>query len=434
MAKEVEKLFPQNISDMGAVDEDSGLRMFRGMITPWDQIKSFKETYLFLTRHAGLYGVGWINALKIIEPDYEKRVSAMSDCWAQSIQYMWSDVSGLHMKENFREGHQIPPFLEDGVYLSACFADQGDEFMAMPGYIWYASNDCVEKEIHHCPFDIIGPEACDVSIGGAQYFTRCAAGVPMKNYETERMGCGDPYCHVLFDTERKYGPHPNADGYDWEKWGPPTEGMREKGAPKKEECEFLTTGEYMSPLGARWTVGEMYQQAAGWPMAYSTNAVQAIRVLVKPEDMERTMNIVEVIFDTAGKHLFGDRKLREDARRWLGVPESVDDGRVLGGYISMILQARCLEWRFIEFSEERTIIECDKAGLEMMGQHPEFDRAYEAYFNGMAKTLVNCQWVVRLAQDAPEGKLRFIIEKGLYGFRRQKPGYQFEKGGTNHAE
>lgn len=425
--KEVEKHIPRNISDLGLVDEDSGLRQYRGMISPWDKIKSFKETYLFLTRHAGLYGVCYVNALKIIEPDYEKRTSAMSDSWAQSIQYMWSPQSGMHMKEEFLEKHSIPPFMKDGVYLSACFADQGDEFMAMPGYIWYATNDYVEKEIHHCPFDIIGPEACDVSIGGAQHFTRCACGIPMKNYESERKGCGDPYCHVIFDTERKYGPHPNADGHDWEKWGPAPQGMRDKGAPRKDECEFLTTGEYMSPLGERWTVGEMYRECAQWPLAYSTNAVQAMRALVKPEDMERAYNVVDVIFDTAGKHLFGDTNLRKEAREWMGVPESVDDGRVLGGYISMIYQARCLDWRFLEFSEERTVIECDRFGLEMMGQHPEFTRAYKAYFNGMAKTLVNCQWVVNEDEDAPKEKVRFVIEKGLYGFRRQKPGYKFEK-------
>ena len=28
-------------------------------------------------------------------------------------------------------------------------------------------------------------------------------------------------------------------------------------------------------------------------------------------------------------------------------------------------------------------------------------------------------------EDAPEGKTRYVIEKGLYGFRRQKPGYTF---------
>jgi len=43
MAINTDRLTPNNISDMAMLDEDSGLRMFRGMITPWDRIKSFRE-------------------------------------------------------------------------------------------------------------------------------------------------------------------------------------------------------------------------------------------------------------------------------------------------------------------------------------------------------------------------------------------------------
>ena len=61
MSSEVEKLVPHNISDVGLIDDDSGLRLFRGMITPWDQIKSFKETYNFLIRHAAMVKAGDTN-------------------------------------------------------------------------------------------------------------------------------------------------------------------------------------------------------------------------------------------------------------------------------------------------------------------------------------------------------------------------------------
>lgn len=69
MAIKTDRLIPNNISDLGMLDEDSGLRMFRGMITPWDQIKSFRETCHFLWRHSAIMGVAYMNALKIVEVD-----------------------------------------------------------------------------------------------------------------------------------------------------------------------------------------------------------------------------------------------------------------------------------------------------------------------------------------------------------------------------
>lgn len=427
MASDAERLIPQNISDTGTIDEDSGLRLFRGMISPWDQIKSFKETYNFVIRHAALYATAFVNALKIIEPDYEKRTTAMCSEWGKSLDAMWTEDDPLGLKKQFRERYEIPPFLKDGMHLTANYCDWGDSMMLFSGYIWYCTNDRMEKEIHTCPFDIVGPEACDVSIGGGQHFCVGIAGVPLNNYDSERRGCGDPYCHVTIETKRKYGEHPNADGFEWEEWGPPKSGMRTTGAPRKTECEFLNTGIYTSPSGATFTAGEMYKSCTQWPMFMSAQVVDAMRVLVKDEDKVKAQHIIDTIFDTAGKLMFGEWNTRKAARDWMGVPETVDDGRVMGGYISMIFQARNMTWKFTEFTPDRTVIECDKMTLEMFGMHPEFTPAYVAYFTGMVKTLVSTEWVVKLDETAPDGIARFVIEKGLYGYRRQKPGYTFDE-------
>ena len=431
MANEIEKLIPPNISDTGKIDDDSGLRLFRGMMTPWDQIKSFKETYQFAVRHSALFAVGWINALKIIEPDYEKRTTAMSSVWAEELKVMWSPEDALGVVSLYEERFEIPPFMKNSMYRTANYCDKGDEMMLMAGHIWYASNDRFEKEIHVCDYDICGPEVCDVSLGGGQYFCQGLAGVPLNPYDSERKGCGDAYCHVCQETKRKYGEHPN-DGYEWENWGPPKSGMRENGAPRKKEIEHLTTGIYTAPSGATWTTGEMYKDyTTGYPMAYSFQAVGGMRAILQGDEKAKAQAeyIVDIMFDTAGKLMFGELNTRKAARDWLGVPESVDDGRVMGGYISMIFQARNLTWKFNEFTEERTVIECDKLSLEMYGQYPEYTPAYVSYFNGMVKTLVNAEWIVRLDETAPEGIARFVIEKAVYGFRRQKPGYTFEKKG-----
>ena len=426
MAIDGEKMVPQNISDTGQFDEDSGLRLFRGMMTPWDKIKSFKETYEFIIRHAALYGSNLVTALRLIEPDYEKRTTAMSEEWAKSLQQTWAPDDPMGMIAEFDERYAIPPFIKGSIYHPACYADKGDEMMTMPGYIWYASDHRVEKEIHRCDFDIIGPEACDVSNGGGQYFCRGLARTPMNNYLEERKGCGDPYCHVTFESKEKYGEHQNVDGYDWEMWGQAKSGMRKDGVPHKKECEFLTTGIYESPFGAKFTAGEMYQDLTAWPMAYAFTAIDAIRVLVKEEDMEHARYVIDCVFENSGKMMFGEWNTRKACRDWMGVPESVEDGRVLGGYINMIFQSRSLSPKFLEFTEERTVIECNKIKMEMYGMYPEFVPAYLAYFNGMAKTLVNAQWLVEMDESAPEDIARFVIKKGLIGFRRQKTGYKHE--------
>lgn len=432
MAMQVNKLTPNMISDTGLLDEDSGLRMFRGMITPWERIFSFRDTCHFLWRHSALFGVAYMNAFKAIEPDYEKRQTTMSRNWGMAMQYMWSKADPMGTVKDFETRHDIPPFMKESLYRSACYCDIGDEFTGMPGYVWYASDDRIEKEVHQCPIDIIGPDACDLSNGGGQYFCHGCSGKGkegMNCYLSQRKGCGDAYCHVLHESTEKYGPNVNADGFDWEMWGPGATGIREKDQhPHKEECEWMHTGEFVSPLGARWTAGEMYKQACLAPLAYAGHAAGGIRTLTPPENMPMAQHIVNVMFETAGKFQFGEYHMAKAAREWMGVPTDVKDGRVLAGYVSLIFQARNLPWSFVEFSGERCIIEVDTFMHTYFGQYPEFIEAYRAYFDGAAKTLVDTQWIVKLGEDAPEGKTRYVIEKGVYGYRRQKPGYTFAEG------
>lgn len=429
MAIKTDRLIPNTISDTGLLDEDSGLRMFRGMITPWERIKSFRETCHFLWRHSAIMGVAYMNALKIIEPDYETRQTTMSTNWAMQMQYMWSKEDPLGAVKGFEDRHDIPPFAKKSLYRSACYCDIGDEFTGMPGYVWYASTDRISKEVHQCPIDIIGPDACDLSNGGGQYFCHGCSGLGKEGvniYLPQRKGCGDPYCQVLHESVAKYGPNRNADGYDWEMWGPGATYPREKDQhPHKQECEWMHTGEFISPLGARWTAGEMYQQACQAPLAYAGHAAGAIRTLTKPENAKMSQHIVNVMFETAGKCQFAEYNTRQAAREWLGVPADINDGRVLGAYISMIQQAKSVPWSFVEFTPERTVVEVDAFFQNYYGQYPEFTNAYLAYFDAIAKTLVDTQWVVKLDEGAPEGKIRYVIEKGVYGFRRQKPGYTF---------
>lgn len=421
---ETDKLFPYNSADAGLIDDDSGMRLFRGMTSPWGAIKGFKETYDFLMRHAALHGVAAMNALKLVEPDYVTRQNAMTTAWETeaNILYGPDDPFGLH--KWFIDTFDVPPFLKKGVYLSALFADFGDSIMTMTGHIWHTSNDYMEKEIHSCPLEIIGPDACDLSNAGGQQYCRAVAHCGTNHYLAERRGNGDPYCLAHIESIQKYGKHKNPDDYDWEQYGPPAGETRapEAGQPHIPQCDFFGTGEYVSPLGAVVTAGNMYKNGMADALGYSGHAIGGMRVLLGNDEKEwkKANYILEVMFDTAGKQLFGNKTSIKAVRDWMDVPADVNDGRVLGAYMSMILQARSVDWKFKEFSAERTVIECDKAGLASMGRYPEFIPTYVAYFNGMAKTLVSSEWVVTLGESADESKLVFEVKKGFYGFKREK--------------
>lgn len=421
-----ERLIPNNISDVAQVDDDSGLRLFRGMISPWDQIKSFRETYNFLIRHAALIAVGYMHSMRIIVPDYEKAQTMMSDSWATMMDFAWAPEAG--QQDDFEERFDVPPFMKESVYRAAIYADKGDEQMLIPGHIWYTSNDRFEKEIHACQFDIAGPETCDLSVGGGSHFCYGLANQPLNNYDPERLGCGDMYCVAMAESRKKYGDHQNAensefgpDGYEWEGWGPTAGGLREKGMPHKPEVDFLSTGVFEAATGATWTAGEMYKDCNMWPLAYSYNAIDALRDALSDEEMKSAQHVISTMMEAGGKFQFGEWNTRKAAREWMGVPADVDDGRVMGGYISMVLQARSLDWKFLEFESERTVVECERAKLAMLGMYPEFISAYGALFNGAVKTLVGAPWSVIVEDDEDNDKVRFTVEVVPCGFRRQKP-------------
>ena len=232
---DADKLSFENASDVRLIDDDSGLRLYRGMISPWDAIKSFKETFYFQTRTAAQMIVAFMNALQILEPDQVKRQSLLSGWWKGSMLETWGPEDKMGQVAQFEEDFSIPPFMEASMYRPANYADWGDEFQGMPGYIRYASNDRVEKEVHSCFMDIAGPDACDLSQGGGQYFCKGLMAKGGEGYDewngylVQRRGCGDPVCRVTWERASKFGPHKNhteeCTGHDWEEWGPAPSAM-----------------------------------------------------------------------------------------------------------------------------------------------------------------------------------------------------------------
>jgi len=395
-------------------DEETGLGLYRGMVSPWDKVVAYKETYNYLFRHKALMATGFMNALRIVEPDDRKRYKALQDTFYQAMEQVWNDPG---MMDYFRGRFKIPESEIAGAHLAAVFADMGDEGNLMAGRVHEFSRDRVEKELDTCPFDLVGPDMCATSMGGTAFINALAAPDEIYNDLSERRGCGDMHCRVMIENKRKYGERERPDEY-WENFGPSVDPIHlTQRKEMKSECEHLTTGIYHSPYGAEFTTGELFalMGAGGGPFSMY-GSVEAIRVLrqFEPDD-KKVAHLIGCIFEACGKYAFGELAAVKGVRDWLGVPGDVNDSRILGGYASMIFQARVLAWKFAEFEPDRTVIEVNKAMLTL-DTYPELAQAYGALFNGMAKTLISAEWVARF-EDAPDNTFNLVIERGYYGIK-----------------
>ena len=422
------KCFPYNISDVNLRDADSNMRLYRGMVSPWGAIKNFTEMYKFMHRIGAAFCVATMHAMRVVIPDYDRRQTMLSTNWGEFMDGCWDPDGG--QIEPFEDRFDVPPFLKDGQIRAAIYADKGDTMNMISGKIWYATNDRFEKEIHVCDYDIAGPEACDLSLGGGSHFCYGLAGCPLNAMDPERLGMGDDYCVAIQETKRKYGKHPNSNANDefdegqreWEVWGPAEAETRPKGWIRKPYPEFVEKGYFESPTGARWTAGELYQDSVGgYPIAYAYNAVDLYRNEFTQEECDLWDIVVPALFEACGKFEFVDWHTRKATREWMGVPADVDDSRVMGAWISMCFQSRDVEHNFTKFEAEETIIEGDMMKWDMMGMYPELNEMYKHLFNGNVKTLVGANWVVELEEDYENNKVRYIIHQRPIGFRRQKP-------------
>lgn len=426
--KEATKCFPYNVSDVNLRDADSNMRLYRGMSSPWGAIKNFYETYKFMNRLGAEFCLATFHTLRVVIPEYERRQTMLSDNWAQLMDFCWSPMAG--QIGPFEDRFEIPPFLKDGQIRAAVYADKGDNMNLISGKIWYTTNDRFEKEIHVCDYDIAGPEACDLSLGGGAHFCYGLAGCPLNAMDPERIGMGDDYCLAIQETKRKYGKHPNTneedkfdeEQYEWEVWGPAAGESRPKPWPKKEYPDFIDTGYFESPTGARWTAGELYQDnVGGFPIAYAYNAIDLYRNKFTDEERELWDRVMPALFEACGKFQFADFNTRKATREWMGVPADVDDSRVMGSWISMVFQSRDVDCNFTKFEADETIIEGDMARWDMLGMYPENNEMYRQIFDGNVKTLVGAQWSVDMEEDKEQNKIRYRIHKRAIGFRRQKP-------------
>lgn len=90
----------------------------------------------------------------------------------------------------------------------------------------------------------------------------------------------------------------------------------------------------------------------------------------------------------------------------------MEDGRVLGGYIEMLLQMLQVPYEIKAFNEEEVIYDIDYKKFERMTQY--LVPAYLALFYGMCRTLVNAEWFCwRETEGVSDDILRLKIGKKI---------------------
>ena len=111
--------------------------------TVWGKLIPEKEAYDYAVRQIASFCANVFQVMRVLEPDFEKRTSAICD-----ISYMMNMAacSDEYLKDFFDEWN-IPEFCRKDAWLGGIFGDSGDEYENMAGRVIQFTHDRVEKEL-----------------------------------------------------------------------------------------------------------------------------------------------------------------------------------------------------------------------------------------------------------------------------------------------
>ena len=172
--------------------------------TVWGKLIPEKEGYNFGVRHIAGFSSNIFQLMRILEPDFVKRTSAICE-----VAYMFnmSACSDQYLA-GFYDEWNIPEFCKRSAWLGAIFGDSGDEYENMAGRVIQFTRNRVEKELDTCPWDIVGGELCNMTTA---MFT---ANFDLTSPNTENCvalnmcearGCGDRHCRVVAERRDVFG-------------------------------------------------------------------------------------------------------------------------------------------------------------------------------------------------------------------------------------
>ena len=384
--------------------------------TPWDKLLSFRETYAYAMRHNATVAAMFMQVLRIIIPDYEERSEAL--CEVNLPNYK-ANYSIPEFQDVTRETKTVPPFVS-GAYTSVVEADHGDEGLLMCGRVNDYSTYRTEKELDTCPWDIVGSEYCHCTTCFSQGMGEAwgeAVGQGLYEFNMiEARGCGDRHCRIVGEDRTKFPMPPKKNMHD--NFGPIATQDLIKVTPEEDcysipqqfrpECNYL----YHNGFNAEFTGAQLFEAMASMPLG-SNNIIPTL--LAKEPDQEKIFHVTKCVFEAAGKMAFSETSAIKGMRDWLGVPGDVHDGRVLGGYIEVVLQSILCDYKIAEFNKDRVVYNISLSGLQRYFEL--LTHAYLSMWNGMVKTLVSTEWAVwRETENVDKRTLRLVIGKKIDKF------------------
>lgn len=397
--------------------------------TPWAKLISFHDAYHYACRHHAVLGAVFQEVLRILVPDYEERCDFMCKVDVGVKNYVFDKMEvapGYKYRDMHLENHFMHPFFtgteNNGGFRAGVFGDNGDERLLMQGRVNDFGTYRVEKELDACPWDIMGSEICRVSTASLEEIGRCC-GDNCEFNMVEARGCGDLHCRVVCENRDKY-PMPAREKI-WENFGPIATADQIKYTPEEEmytEPQHMR-GEggykYRSGTCMEKTSTEYYADGAVTYALGSDYVINPLGQLVKSGKFtqEYVDNVITCCFEGAGKAMFAEQFAIYGLHDWLGVPRGENDGRVLGGYIEVLLQSVLCPYEVVAFNRDEVVYDINRKafgrGLAMM------TTAYSALWYGMAKTLVGPAWSVwEDTEEVDEDIFRIHIAQKIDKFCR----------------
>lgn len=397
--------------------------------TPWEKLISFHDAYRYACRHHAGMGAVFQEVLRVLIPDYEERAELMCQIDAAGKKYVFNQmkIGDTLYRDIHAENHQLHPFFDttdrQGGFRAGAFGDLGDERLLMNGRVNDFGTYRVEKELDTCPWDIMGSEICRVSTTAIEEISR-AYGENGEFNMVEARGCGDLHCRLIYENRDKY-PMPKREKI-WENFGPIATEDQIKFTPEEEcvkepqtmrsECCF----KYRNGMCEERDATDMYNDGAvNYPLG-SDYCINPINVLIRKGKVtkEQVDNLITCMFEGCGKMMFLDPYTVKGLRDWLGVPDNVHDGRMLGAYIEVLLQAIKCQYEVEAFNKDEVVYDIETTAF--MRKMPEmFRTAYMAMWYGMSKTLIGPEWSLwEVPEEAPEGRFRIKIARKIDKFCR----------------
>lgn len=397
--------------------------------TPWEKLISFHDAYHYACRHHAAIGAVFQEVLRIMVPDYEERCDLMCKTDVGVKNYVFNKMEiapGQLYRDYHANKHFLHPFFKGtdrtGGFRAGAFGDNGDERLLMQGRVNDLGTYRVEKELDACPWDIMGSEICRTSTASLEEIGR-AYGDNCEYNMVEARGCGDLHCRVVCENRTKF-PMPPREKV-WDNFGPIATEDQIKFTPREEmytepqQMRAETGFKYRNGMCMEMDCDTYYADGAVTYALGSDYVINPINQLVKAGKFtqEQVDNLIICCFEGAGKMMFAEQFAIKGLHDWLGVPGGMNDGRVLGGYIEVLLQSILCSYDVIAFNEEEVIYDIDRKafgrGLNMM------TTAYTAFWYGMSKTLISPEWSVWEETDGVDENIyRIKIAKKIDKFCR----------------